>query len=135
MDSLQRQLCDIQGRLFEISYDEGCASEDFVRAFMTGPTAAAYDRPYDRSQWMGEEYLFEEIDEESGGLPRGGARYGREVLFWIGYTYRAWHFLTGESSRQIYAAADASLMARAYPGFHTLDVEMAVARLREMTAA
>lgn len=135
LDSLQRQLCDVQGRLFVLSGDSGCASEPFIRTFMLGETAAAYDRPYDRSQWMGEGYLFEEVDKSAGGLTRDGERFSRETLFWIGYTYRYWHFLTGESSREIYAVADARQMARAYPGFHTLDPELAIERLREIRSA
>ena len=90
LDSLQRQLCDVQGRLFALSGDSGCASEPFIRAFMLGETAAAYDRPYDRSQWMGEGYLFEEVDKTAGGLPRDSERFSRETLFWIGYAYRYW---------------------------------------------
>ena len=44
-----------------------------------------------------------------GSIDRGyvvllgvGAGDDKEVLFWIGYVYRYWHLLTGESSREIY---------------------------------
>ena len=132
LDSLGLLLCDIHGRLFEYSAKMGCASKAFVEAFMCGPTAAALDKPYDRTQWMGEEYLFEEIDDEAGGLPRGGDALPSETLFWMGFIYRFWHLYTGESSSVIYATADVAVMASAYPGFHTLDNEMAVDRLRGM---
>ena len=132
LDSLGLQLCDIQGRLFDYSAKMGCSSSAFVEAFMRGPTAAALDRPYDRSQWMGEEYLFEEIDEEAGGLPREDDMLPFETLYWMGYIYRFWHLYTGETSSDIYATADVAVMANTYPGFHTLDNEMAVDRLREM---
>ena len=132
LDSLSLQLCDIQGRLFVYACEQGCASVPFVEAYMLGYTAAAFDRPYDRAQWMGEEYLFEEVDEASGGLPRTKDSFPEETLFWMGYTYRYWHFYTGESSREIYATASANTMALVYPGFHTLDVEVAIDRLREM---
>ena len=132
LDSLSLQLCDIQGRLFMYSLKQGCASASFVEAFMCGETAAALDRPYDRSQWMGEEYLFEEIDDAAGGLPKVGDMLPEEAMYWMGYTYRYWHFYTGESSREIYSTASANTMALVYPGFHTLDVEVAIDRLLEM---
>lgn len=134
LDSLSLQLCDIQGRLFMYSLKQGCASASFVEAFMCGETAAALDRPYDRSQWMGEEYLFEEIDDAAGGLPKVGDMLPEEAMHWMGYTYRYWHFYTGESSREIYGTTDANAMALGYPGLHTLDVEVAIDRLREMSA-
>lgn len=132
LDSLQLQLCDIQGRLFERSLSEGIDSAAFVRAFMEGPTAAGYDRTFDRAQWMGEGYLLDEVDEEAGGLPRTGASLDGEALYWMGYTYRYWHFLTGESSKDIYVQADAATMNGVYPAYHTLSCEMAVERLKEM---
>jgi len=55
-----------------------------------------------------------------------------EVMYWIGYTYRYWQYLTGESSKEIYKQADAKTMCEAYPGFHTLDVSMAVEDLKEI---
>ena len=49
-----------------------------------------------------------------------------EVMYWSGYTYRYWHYYTGECSNEIYKAADAETMNECWPGFHTLDVEMAI---------
>ena len=53
-------------------------------------------------------------------------------MYWIGYIYRYWHYYTGETSKQIYAIADAELMAESWLGFHTLDVEMAIDNLKEI---
>ena len=55
MDSIQLKLCDIQGRLFELSTD--FASEEFIRDFMYSEVAKHLDSPYNKLQWMGEEYL------------------------------------------------------------------------------
>jgi len=53
-------------------------------------------------------------------------------MFWIGYTYRFWHFHTGESSRNISHQASADKMVRAYPGYHTFaNMELAVEKLKE----
>lgn len=134
LDTLHLQFCDIQGRLFALSAKDGYDSEPFIRTFMESPTAAHFDLPYDRSQWMGEEYLLEEVVEAAGYLPHGGEVYDAETLYWIGYAYRYWHILTGDSSATIYSIADAEKMRHVYPAFHTLDVEDAIARLVELSA-
>ena len=41
MDELQLKLCDIQGRLFELSAEKKYNSAAFVKAFMTSDTAKA----------------------------------------------------------------------------------------------
>ena len=51
----QRQLCDIQGRLFELALKSGYDCPAFIQAFMKSRTAAALDDTYDRLQWAGEE--------------------------------------------------------------------------------
>ena len=83
-------------------------------------------------QWAGEEYLLEELDEEVGGLRKGTIFYSREVMYWIGYTYRYWHYYTGENSKEIYKIADAYIMNECWLGFHTMDVEMAIEDLKEI---
>ena len=125
------QLCSIQGRLFEISGRAGAASARFIDSFMASEAAARLDLPYDRLQWAGEEYLLEEAADEFGGLPSGGAVWSRDALFWTGYIYRFWHYLTGETSAQISSIADAETMRACYPGYHTIDPETAIERLRE----
>lgn len=128
----KRQLCDIQGRLFELALKNGYDSPAFIETFMNSRAAAALDEPYDRLQWAGEEYILEELDEETGGLKKCGDIYDREVMYWAGYIYRYWHFYTNESSKEIYQTADAETMNECWLGFHTLDVEMAIDDLKEM---
>lgn len=63
----KRQLCDIQGRLFELAVKNGLDSPAFMETFMNSKAAAALDDVYDRLQWAGEEYILEELDDEVGG--------------------------------------------------------------------
>ncbi|MCF0135323.1 MAG: hypothetical protein HUJ69_02770 [Lachnospiraceae bacterium] len=128
MDHLQLKLCDIQGRLFELS--KGLDSEAFVKMFMNSKVAERLDSSYNKLQWMGEEYLLEELlDEQNIGT---GAEYGMEIMYWIGYIYRYWHLLTGESSKKIYRQAPVKTMRRNYMMFHTLDPEIAIEDLKEI---
>lgn len=132
LDRFQFQLCDIQGRLFELSVEQGYDSEKFIEAFMTSRCAAALDDTFDRLQWAGEEYILEELNEEVGGLTRSDKLYSLDVMFWIGYIYRYWHFYTGHNSKDIVRIADAEMMNSSWLGFHTLDNEMAIDDLMEI---
>lgn len=131
LNGQQFGLCDIQGRLFELVLKNGYDCKEFIEKFMNSKTAAALDETYDRLQWAGEEYILEELNEEVGGLPKAGITYHNEIMYWTGYTYRYWRYYTGESSEQIYQTAPAETMATGYLGLHTLDVKMAIDRLKD----
>ena len=131
MDSIQFKLCDIQGRLFELSGAKGYDSATFIKAFMTSETAKGLDSKYNRLQWAGEEYLLAEV-VDSAKLTPGGKVYDKETLFWSGYLYRFWHFTTGEDSREIYKQAPAETMNRNWLIFHTLAPKVAIEDLKEI---
>ena len=133
MDELQLKLCDIQGRLFELSAEKALPSASFIKAFMTSETAKALDSRYNRMQWMGEEYLLEEILSSAvDALSGAGEVYQKDVLYWIGYIYRYWHYYTGESSAKILRQASAATMKRNYLMFHTMDPVVAIEDLKEL---
>ena len=126
------QLCDIQGRLFELALKKGYDCPNFIEAFMNSRAASCLDDVYDRLQWAGEEYILEELDDEVNGLKKAGSVFGNEAMYWTGYAYRYWHYYTGETSSEIYKIADAKTMNECWFGFHTLDVEMAIDKLKEI---
>ena len=128
MDELQLKLCDIQGRLFELSAKKKIPSAAFIKTFMTSETAKEH-----RMQWMGEEYLLEEVLSSAGdSLSVAGEVYPKDVLYWIGYIYRYWHYYTGESSAKILRQAPATTMKRNYLMFHTMDPVVAIEGLKEL---
>ena len=135
LDSLQLQLSDIQGRLFELSFTKRFASENFINLFMKSKTAADYGLKYNRLQWAGEEYLLEELIDEFKEKMAVGVTYSKDEMFWIGYTYSYWHFLTGESSKKIVIQAPPKLMKRAYAGMHTMDMQLAIEDLKQLAKA
>ena len=130
MDGMQLKLCDIQGRLFENSTEY--ASESFIRDFMKSEVAEHLDSPYNKLQWMGEEYLLEELKDEKE-LSKNGEKYSPEVLYWIGYLYRYWAFSRNERSKRIYRHAPAKTMKRNYMMFHTFDPDIAIDDLKEIS--
>ena len=92
MDEIALKLCDIQGRLFELSANQKYDSIKFIRVFMNSDVSRALDSKYNRMQWAGEEYL---LDEVIGNAKTerliGGEVFSKDVLYWIGYIYRYWH--------------------------------------------
>ena len=133
MNELQLKLCDIQGRLFELSDEKKYNSAAFIKAFMMSDTAKELDSKYIRMQWAGEEYLLEEVASVAGeSLTRNGEIFSADVLYWIGYIYRYWHYYNGEDSAKIYKQAPAQTMKRNYMIFHTMDPVLAIEDLKEI---
>ena len=133
MDELQLKLCDIQGRLFELSADNNYGSANFVKVFMTSEVAKALDSTYNRMQWAGEEYLLEELVDVAGDkLSKEGEIFSKDILYWMGYLYRYWHYYTKEDSVKIYKQASVATMKRNYLMFHTMAPELAIEDLKEI---
>lgn len=133
MNEMQLKMCDIQGRLFELSVERHIGSASFIKTFMNSETAKALDSTYNRMQWAGEEYLLEEVIE--GAEDKLGLNvevYSKDVVYWIGYLYRYWHYYTGESSKAIYKQAPVETMKRNYLMFHTMAPEVAIDDLKEI---
>lgn len=134
MDELQLKLCDIQGRLFELSADNNYGSANFVKIFMTSEVAKALDSTYNRMQWAGEEYLLEELVDVAGDkLSKNGEIFSKDILYWMGYLYRYWHYYTKEDSVKIYKQASVATMKRNYLMFHTMAPELAIGDLKEIS--
>ena len=133
IDELQLKLCDIQGRLFELSAEKGYGSTAFIKAFMTSEIAKDLDSKYNRMQWAGEEYLLDEIVSANPDIAASnGEVFSDDVIYWIGYLYRYWHFYTGEDSAKIYKQAPVETMKRNYMMFHTMDPTLAIEDFKEI---
>jgi len=131
LNHYQIQLCKIQARLFALAYAKGYDPGTFVPVFMRSAVAAGLDAPFDRLQWAGEQYLLEEtVESESLEPSEADDTLSADALFWAGYLYRYWHFVTGESSADIYRQASLDVMIDVYPGFHALSPEMAIEDLK-----
>lgn len=133
MNEIELKLCDIQGRLFELSVDNNLDSMSFVKKFMLSETAKDLDSEYNRMQWAGEEYLLEEVTSKEDINQNNNAEVvSKEIMYWIGYIYRYWHYYTGESSAKIYKQAPFKTMKRNYMMFHTMDPVLAIEDLKEI---
>lgn len=132
MTSIELQLCDIQGRLFKLSAKKGISSAEFIKVFMKSSTAKALDSTYNRMQWVGEEYLLEEVIDEAGDrFEKTGEICTEELIYWIGYIYRYWHYVTGESSKEIYKQVPVKVMKQNYEKFYMMTPEEVIDLLKE----
>ena len=132
MTTIELQLCDIQGRLFKLSVRRGISSAEFIKVFMKSATAKALDSTYNRMQWAGEEYLLEEVIEEAGDrFEKPGEVYMEEQIYWIGYIYRYWHYVTRESSNEIYKQAPVKVMRENYAQLYVMTPEEVIEILKE----
>lgn len=60
-----------------------------------------------------------------------GHSFDEEILYWIGYVYRYWNILTGESSKDIYKKAPVRLKEEKYDEYHLVDIEDVIDILRK----
>ena len=132
MTAIELQLCDIQGRLFQLSVRRRMNSAEFIKVFMKSATAKALDSTYNRMQWAGEEYLLEEVIDEAGDkFKKPGEVYSEVLIYWIGYIYRYWHYVTGESSKKIIKLAPAKVMKQNYERLYMMTPEEVIEILKE----
>ena len=133
MNLIENKLCDIQGRLFELSVEKGFDSESFVMHFMKSNVAKNLDSSYNRMQWCGEEYLLEELIDECGDFLKSDGKIAtKDEIYWIGYIYRYWHYYKDQTSKKIYKQAPYERMKINYLMFHTMTPEMAIDDLIEI---
>ena len=132
LKTFEIEQCRMQGKLFQRSAEEGFDSENFIKTFMRSDIAKHIDNEFDFLQWAGEEYILEKMEDElKASLVKSDKLYNADVLYWIGYTYRLWHFYTGEKSKDIYKQAPANHMNIVYLMYHTFSCELAIEKLKE----
>lgn len=132
MTAIELQWCDIQGGLFKLSARRGISSAEFIKVFMISAIEKALDSSYNRMQWAGEEYLLEEVIDEAGDrFEKLGEVYPEELIYWLGYIYRYWHYVTGEASKEIYKQAPVKVMKQKYARLYMMTPEEVIGILKE----
>lgn len=72
----------------------------------------------------GEEYLSEEVIDEAGArFEKPGEVYADELIYWIGYIYGDWHYMTDEHSKEIYKQAPVKVMKQHYERLYMMTPE------------
>ena len=132
MDSYGLKLCKFQAELFRQSVESAeCSSAIFIRRFMLSDLAKRLDKEGILFEAIDLADAFLEIETQFGPSKYGKIKFGKEELYWSGYIYRYWAYMTGESSRQLYKIIKPDELRKLYFPYHSLDPEQAIERIRE----
>lgn len=132
MDHYGLQMCKFQGELFEESLRKTqCGSKVFLRRFMLSDLAERMDKYgflYEATD-VGDAFI--EIETQYGPTDYGQIKFGGEALYWTGYLYRYWAYISGMSSKQLYRMVKPEELEKLYYPYHSLDPEQAIERIME----
>lgn len=125
-------LCAIQGNVFvsSLKYTD-CSSEIFIRRFMLSQVVKEFDSSAILDDSLTELNVFQRIEDEFGKSDYGKKRYGKEVLYWIGYIYRYFAYTYELSSKYIYKIIKPKELNELYHVYHTFDPSIAIERILE----
>ena len=72
----------------------------------------------------------EVIDEAGDRFEKPREVYSEELIYWIGYIYRYWHFVTGESSKEIIKLEPVKVMKQNYERLYMMTPEEVIEILK-----
>ena len=132
MDHYGLQMCKFQGELFQESLKKTqCGSKVFLRRFMLSDLAERMDKDGFLFEATDVGDAFIEIENQYGPTDYGQIKFGGEALYWTGYLYRYWSYISGKSSKQLYRIVKPEELERLYYPYHSLDPEQAIERIME----
>lgn len=132
MDSYGLKLCKFQAELFQKSMNETeCGSKIFIRRFMYSDVAKRMDKEGFLYGAIDVIDVINEIEIEFGPSSYGKEKFHGEELYWTGYIYRYWSYISGQSSKQIYKIVKPDELKKLYFPYHSLDPEQAIERIKE----
>ena len=132
MDHYGLQMCKFQGELFKESLRKTqCGSKVFLRRFMLSDLAERMDKDGFLFEATDIGDAFIEIENQYGPTDYGQIKFGGEALYWTGYLYRYWSYISGKSSKQLYRIMKPEELEKLYFPYHSLDPEQAIERIME----
>lgn len=132
IDEYGLKLCAYQADIFRKSAsDQECSSGIFVRRFMNSELAERMDRKGSFFESSSVSGAFEELNRQYGKSSYGKIKYGAEELYWIGYIYRYWSYISDSSSKHLYKVIKPDELRRLYLPYHSLDPKQAIERIME----
>ena len=132
MDNYGLKLCKFQAELFQRSIDEmDCSSKIFIRRFMFSDLAKRMDKNGFLYNAIDVTDALYEIEYQFGPSVYGTVKFEKEELYWMGYIYRYWSYITEKKSKQIYKIVNPEEMKKLYFPYHSLDPQQAIERIQE----
>lgn len=128
-------ICSKQGEIFELVSRQGIDMQAFTEQYLCSDFCRRqFDTAYSRYQCAD---AGESLDiygrEKLSHLPRyeDNKMFLPETAWWIGFTYRQLWYRTGIASRELVQRVPFRTLAAMYPGYHTIDEDMAADRIIE----
>ncbi len=132
INAMGLSLCSFQAKIFEKTLDYAdCSSAIFIRRFMNSDLVKRIDNGGVLFEAIDFIDAINEIETQYGVSEYGKIKYSREELYWIGYIYRYWSYVTEMTSKQIYKIAKAEELRKLYFPYHSLDPMQAIERILE----
>ena len=132
MDNYGLRLCKFQAELFQKSLEETeCSSNIFIRRFMLSDLAKRMDKEGFLFDAIDVTDALQEIEIQFGPSDYGKIKFEREELYWTGYIYRYWAYITKKSCKQLYKVIKPDELRKMYYPYHSLDPELVIERIQE----
>ena len=132
MDSYGLKLCKFQAELFKQAKEKAeCSSKIFIRRFMLSDLAKRMDKEGFLFDAITVPDALQEIEMQFGVSEYGQVKFGKEELYWMGYIYRYWAYISGKGSKQLYKIVKPEELRKLYFPYHSLDSEQAIERIKE----
>ena len=132
MDTYGLKMCSYQAELFKQSAErQKCSSGIFIRRFMNSDLSDRIDSDGFFYESTGIPDAFYELDTQYGLIEYGRIKYSADELYWIGYIYRYWSYVTGMSSKQLYKIIKPDELRKLFYPYHSLDPKQAIERISD----
>ncbi len=134
MEVYEQKMCELQGEIFEESASYfTCGSSFFISRYMYSEIVKNLDNVNDSYNYISPINVMHRMEDLYPSLKsKGGVKYPKPVMRWIGYIYRAYSIIKKKESRTIYKLLKSEKLLSLYDSFHTFSAEYCVERLSEI---
>ena len=112
-----------QGQLFSLALSKGLDIFVFIKEYMHSDICRRIDSYYSYWQSQSPETVLEAliINKEISAKKNEKQNINKDAVEWLGYFYRKWHYITGESSKSIYKFLNPKEGIKSWYTYHQLD--------------
>ena len=120
--------CDILGKAFKYSGEDGYDSFNFIRSFMTSPKSDRLFITDDCQTWSDSAFLYSEIKHTLGkkALFKNNHTLDEFELWFMGYLYKYWYNNSKLSRYEIYEILPVERFHESFGYYHTLGWETVI---------
>ena len=130
-NTLRHHISETQALLFVEAIKHKYNIVDFVKKYFDSDICKSIDSEY--SYWQNEYYLrIFKFFIRSTKVKKTSKYQDEDSVYWLGYFYRQWHFITKENSKSILRFAPTTFTLNGYPLYHLLDTKTSIQRIKEI---